>query len=56
MLVACRAYRLRPIDGQFVYFNDPDGYILSARRAAALDYEGKWALHPSQIELANSIF
>ncbi len=52
MLVACRAYGIRPIDGPFGDFNDPDGYMDGARRAAALGYEGKWAIHPSQIELA----
>ena len=56
MLVACRAYGLRPIDGPFGDFNDPDGYIDGARRAAALGYEGKWAIHPSQIALANEVF
>ena len=56
MLVACRAYGLRPIDGPFGDFNDPDGYRLAARRGAALGYEGKWAIHPSQIDLANGVF
>jgi len=56
MLVACRAYGLRPIDGPFGDFNDPNGYLDGARRAAALGYEGKWAIHPSQIELANEVF
>jgi malyl-CoA/(S)-citramalyl-CoA lyase len=56
MLVACRAYGLRPIDGPFGDFGDPDGYIAAANRAAVLGYEGKWAIHPSQIELANQVF
>ena len=56
LLVACRAYGLRPIDGPFGDFNDPDGYIDGARRAAALGYEGKWAIHPSQVALANEVF
>lgn len=56
MLVACRAYGLRPIDGPFGDFSDPDGYLLGARRAAAMGYEGKWAIHPSQVELANSVY
>ena len=56
ILVACRAYGLRPIDGPFGDFNDPDGYLLGARRAAALGYEGKWAIHPSQIALATAVF
>ena len=56
MTVACRAYGLRPIDGPFGDFSDPEGYKAGARRAAALGIEGKWAIHPSQIELANEVF
>jgi malyl-CoA/(S)-citramalyl-CoA lyase len=56
MMVACRAYGLRPIDGPFGDFSDPDGYISAARRCAALGFEGKWAIHPSQIDLANEVF
>ncbi|SAL49999.1 citrate lyase subunit beta [Caballeronia choica] len=56
MMVACRAYGLRPIDGPFGDFSDPDGYDAAAKRAAVLGYEGKWAIHPSQIELANKVF
>ena len=56
MTVACRAYGLRPIDGPFGDFEDPGAYILAAKRAAALGIEGKWAIHPSQIELANQVF
>ena len=56
MLIACRAYGLRPIDGPFGDFSDRDGYLAAAKRAAVLGYEGKWAIHPSQIELANGVF
>src|SRR5215510_10985359 len=56
MTVACRAYGLRPIDGPFGDFKDPDGYRAAARRGAALSIEGKWAIHPSQIALANDVF
>jgi len=56
MTVACRAFGLRPIDGPFGDFNDAEGYTLAARRAAALGIEGKWAIHPSQIALANEVF
>jgi citrate lyase subunit beta/citryl-CoA lyase len=56
MIVACRAYGLRPIDGPFGDFKDPEGYRAAARRAAALGIEGKWAIHPSQIALANEVF
>ncbi len=56
MTVACRAYGLRAIDGPFGDFSDPDSFILAAKRGAALGIEGKWAIHPSQIELANQVF
>jgi malyl-CoA/(S)-citramalyl-CoA lyase len=56
MVVACRAYGLRPIDGPFGDFKDADGYLDAARRGAALGIEGKWAIHPSQIALANQVF
>jgi citrate lyase subunit beta/citryl-CoA lyase len=56
MVIACRAYGLRAIDGPFGDFSDPEGYKDGARRAAALGCEGKWAIHPSQVALANEIF
>jgi citrate lyase subunit beta/citryl-CoA lyase len=56
MVVACRAYGLRAIDGPFGDFSDPEGYKAGARRAAALGCEGKWAIHPSQVALANEVF
>lgn len=56
MVIACRAYGLRAIDGPFGDFSDPEGYKAGARRAAALGCEGKWAIHPSQISLANDVF
>ena len=56
MVVACRAYGLRAVDGPFGDFSDPEGYKDGARRAAALGCEGKWAIHPSQIALANEVF
>jgi malyl-CoA/(S)-citramalyl-CoA lyase len=56
MMIACRAYGLRPIDGPFGDFSDPEGYVAAANRAAVLGYEGKWAIHPSQIELANQVY
>jgi citrate lyase beta subunit len=56
MIVACRAYGLRPIDGPFGDFKDPEGFTLAARRGAAMGIEGKWAIHPTQIALANDVF
>jgi malyl-CoA/(S)-citramalyl-CoA lyase len=56
MLVACRAYGLRPIDGVYGDFKDTDGFAAASRRAAALGYDGKWAIHPTQIAPLNEIF
>lgn len=56
MVVAARANGIRPIDGPFGDFSDADGFRAAARRAAALGCEGKWAIHPSQVALANEMF
>ncbi len=56
MVVAARANGLRPVDGPFGDFSDPDGYRAAAHRAAVLGCEGKWAIHPSQIALANEVY
>ena len=56
LVMTCRAYGLRAIDGPFGDFNDPDAYIEAAKRGAAIGIEGKWAIHPSQIKLANVVF
>ena len=53
MVVAARANGLRPVDGPFGDFSDADGYKAAAGRAAVLGCEGKWAIHPSQVALAN---
>ena len=55
MVVAARANGLRPIDGPFGDFQDADGYRAAAKRAAVLGCEGKWAIHPNQIALANEV-
>jgi len=55
MVVAARANGLRPIDGPFGNFSDAEGFKAAARRAAVLGCEGKWAIHPSQVALANEV-
>ena len=55
MVVAVRANGLRPFDGPFGDFSDSDGYVAAAKRAAILGCEGKWAIHPGQIALANQV-
>jgi malyl-CoA/(S)-citramalyl-CoA lyase len=56
MVVAARANGLRPVDGPFGDFSDPDGYKAGGNRAGVLGCEGKWAIHPSQVALANELF
>jgi citrate lyase subunit beta/citryl-CoA lyase len=56
LVMTCRSYGLRAIDGPFGDFNDSDAYIAAAKRGAAIGIEGKWAIHPSQIKLANEVF
>lgn len=56
MIAAARANGLRPVDGPFGDYSDPDGYRAQARRSAILGCEGKWAIHPSQVGLGNELY
>jgi citrate lyase subunit beta/citryl-CoA lyase len=56
MIVAARANGLDAVDGPYANFRNPDGYRREAGWAATLGCVGKWAIHPSQIELANEVF
>ena len=54
--VAARAGGLQAIDGPFLQVRDLAGLRESARRSAALGYDGKWVLHPDQVEVVNEVF
>ena len=54
--MTARKYGLQAIDGPFAVIKDLDGYRASAERAAAYGYDGKWVLHPGQIDTANDVF
>jgi citrate lyase subunit beta / citryl-CoA lyase len=56
ILVAARAAGLQAIDGPYLRIKDLDGFRAMAGRAHALGYDGKWALHPTQIEVLNEVF
>ena len=56
VLVAARAGGLQAIDGPHLEIADLDGMRAAAARARALGYDGKWALHPTQVEPLNEIF
>ena len=56
MIVAARANGLDAIDGPFANFRDPEAYRRDAGWAATLGAVGKWAIHPSQVPIANEVF
>jgi citrate lyase subunit beta/citryl-CoA lyase len=56
ILIAARSHGLQAIDGPYLKVRDVDGFRRSAASAAALGYDGKWVLHPGQIEAANQAF
>ena len=56
IVVAARANGLRPVDGPFADFKDAQGFEAAAMRAAVLGFDGKWVIHPSQIEATNRTF
>ncbi|MFC0202266.1 L-malyl-CoA/beta-methylmalyl-CoA lyase [Paracoccus rhizosphaerae] len=56
IVAACRTHGLLPVDGPFGDFSDTEGFVAQARRSATLGMVGKWAIHPSQIALANKVF
>ena len=56
MIVAARASGLDAVDGPYANFGNADGYRREAGWAATLGCVGKWAIHPSQIDIANEVF
>lgn len=56
ILMAARANDLQAIDGPYFNVRDVDAFVRVARRSAALGFDGKWVLHPAQIEAANEVF
>ncbi|MDG4822651.1 CoA ester lyase [Asanoa sp. WMMD1127] len=56
LLMAARMHDKQAIDGPFLQIRDVDGFRAVAKRSAALGFDGKWVLHPGQIEAANEIY
>ncbi len=56
ILVAARDANLQVIDGPYLLIKDLDGFRDMALRARALGYDGKWALHPAQVDVLNEVF
>jgi citrate lyase subunit beta/citryl-CoA lyase len=56
ILMAARANSVQAIDGPYLQIRDVDGFRRVAGRSAALGFDGKWVLHPGQIEAANEVY
>jgi citrate lyase subunit beta/citryl-CoA lyase len=56
IVMTARKHGLQAIDGPYALIKDTDGYRASAERAAAYGYDGKWVLHPAQLDIANEVF
>jgi citrate lyase subunit beta/citryl-CoA lyase len=56
ILVAARAFGLQAVDGPHAAIHDADGLRASAASVAALGFDGKWVLHPGQVDIVNAEF
>ncbi len=56
ILMAARTHDLQAIDGPYLQIRDVDGFRDVAKRSAALGFDGKWVLHPGQIDAANDVY
>lgn len=56
LTIACRANGIEAIDGPFGDFSSPEAYRREAERAAIIGMVGKWAIHPSQVAIAQEVF
>jgi citrate lyase beta subunit len=56
IVVAARAFGLRPIDGPFANFRDESGLKRSSLNARALGFDGKWCIHPGQLQIVADSF
>jgi citrate lyase subunit beta/citryl-CoA lyase len=56
ILMAARTYDLQAIDGPYLQIKDVEGFTEVAKRSAALGFDGKWVLHPGQLDAANEVY
>ena len=56
ILMAARSHDLLAIDGPYLQIRDVEGFRRVAGRSAALGFDGKWVLHPGQIDAANEVY
>jgi citrate lyase subunit beta/citryl-CoA lyase len=56
LTIACRANGIDPVDGPYANFRNPDAFRTECERSNVLGMVGKWAIHPSQVEIAQEVF
>jgi citrate lyase subunit beta/citryl-CoA lyase len=56
IVIAARAAGIDAVDGPYIDFKNPDGYRRECVRSRTLGFVGKWAIHPTQIDIANNVF
>jgi citrate lyase subunit beta/citryl-CoA lyase len=56
VVTAARVAGIDAIDAPYPAYRDPEGYRRSAVHASLLGFDGKWAIHPDQIAIANEVF
>ena len=56
VLAAARGADIDAIDAPYPAYRDPEGYRRAAVHASVLGYDGKWAIHPDQVPIANDVF
>lgn len=56
MTIACRAHGIDPVDGPYANYNNPDAFRTECERGNVLGMVGKWAIHPSQVAIAQDVY
>jgi citrate lyase subunit beta/citryl-CoA lyase len=56
VVTAARVAGIDAIDAPYPAYRDPEGYRRAATHASLLGFDGKWAIHPDQIAIANDVF
>jgi citrate lyase subunit beta/citryl-CoA lyase len=56
VVTAARVAGIDAIDAPYPAYQDPEGYRRAAGHASLLGFDGKWAIHPAQIPIANEVF
>ncbi len=56
LLIAGRMHGLQVVDGPYLAIRDVEGLRSYSQRTRSLGFDGKWALHPDQLEIINEVF